>query len=222
MKYRFICILFLYSFLFSTYAGMAQKYFEGIITYEVETKLKYEEHEYNYYFEQKYGDSLKVYIFKDGSFRREYMNSGKLGLDWQIYNRSNNNYYAKYRSLDTVYYYDTKENVFEFKSFNQLPNRIILGKTCEGLEKVIYEPRAGETFISHFYYSGEEALAPNIYDEFKDGYWDQAFKKIQSQVLAFSTETPYLLMYSEAVKIEWKKLDKSILKLPEEVPLKYN
>lgn len=91
--------------------------FEGVITYKVETVLKVKDSPYNEYYSQKYGDTLKIFYALNGNKKVEYLNAGKLGMAWAIYIQSSNTEFAKWNSMDSIFYYNCSELITQLEEF---------------------------------------------------------------------------------------------------------
>ena len=80
----------IFLFLNSCAQSKSKETFEGIITYNISVEVNTDNENYNEYQNQKYGNKLKLYISKDGSFKREFLNSGKKGFSFFTYNSLTN------------------------------------------------------------------------------------------------------------------------------------
>jgi hypothetical protein len=191
----------------------SQNLFEGKITYQVSLKLKQENHPYNVYFKQKFGDTVVVYINKDGSQKRTYKGSGELGLDWSIYDRKENQYYSKWHSMDSIFYYDCDSTITKLDKIYQGKSETILGDKCKALVVESYESRGDEKIKQTFYYCGKEKVDKNAYSDFKDGYLDKVYKKSKSHLRKWVFEQKFIIVTFEAIKIEWENVDKTTFKI---------
>ena len=220
MKHRFTNTLFLFLFLCYPSEGIAQEYFEGIISYTVESKLKYEDHEYNDYLCQKYGDRLEIYYFKDGSFKRDYRGIGReMGFDWFMYDKPTHNLYGKWIGIDTIFVYDARKNPLLLKSMLAVEDKVILGKARKGLVTELFDPEFKEKISFYFYFDNSLKLAPDAYTDYNDAYMDKVYEKSQSHYIGLFIDNELLNTYMEAVKIERKELDRSVLEIPDKWPV---
>jgi len=206
-------------FLFFSKISICQDFFEGIITYKIDTELMQEDHLYNDYYSQKYGDTMVVYLHKEGYFKREYIGSGKMGYDWTIYDVTKNEYYGKWKSMDSIFFYNCNEVITELMSFNKGPDKKILGKNCKSIIVRSFEPKLKENLSQIFYYSGDEKVSPDVFSKFKDGYLDKVYSGSKSHILEWEFEQPYVRVKFTAVSIEKKNLDQKIFELPKGIPL---
>lgn len=216
MKYQFIIVILLIGI---NKKSTCQDIFEGIITYKTETQLKKKNHPYNEYFSQKFGDTLRVSISKNGNMKREYLGSGGLGFDWAIYNQEKNEFYSKWKSMDSIFYYNCSETVTELKSFELLPgSKKILGKDCQSIIIHSLEPNLQEKITHKYYFSGEEKIIENTFEEFKDGYLDRVYSLSKSHILQWEFEQDYVKVKFKAISIEWKPINNEVFIIPEGIP----
>jgi len=206
-------------FCFIIQNGFSQTPFEGVIIYKVETVLKYEDHVYNDYYSQKYGDTLKVYIAENGNQKREYSNTGNLGLDWTIYDQGKNEEYAKWHSMDSVFYYSCSNLVTNLEEFEEGDEKIILGEDCKSIITKSFEPKGKETITAKFYYSGNEYIIPNTYEEYKDGYLDRIYAKSNSHILRRELDLKYVYVIFEAIEIRSEKVNSDHFVVPDKIDL---
>ncbi|MFK7770927.1 MAG: hypothetical protein AB8F94_02265 [Saprospiraceae bacterium] len=209
---KFLSLLTLCS-IFTTFS-LAQEPFEGIITYKVETTLKYKGHPYNQYYSTKYGDTIKMHIHKNGSIKREYFNSGKLGLDWTIYDSIKNIEYAKWHSMDSIFFYECSEVVTELKELKRDKDTLIQGKNCISITAKEYEPKGKENVIKKFYFSGDESLAPNVYSKYKDGYMDRIYNLSKSHFIRKEMDLKFTYLIFDAVEIKEQVIDLKKFEIP--------
>ncbi|MEL7118516.1 MAG: hypothetical protein AAFO07_03725 [Bacteroidota bacterium] len=210
---------FVLIFLIFNLTSYSQKAFEGIIDYKIEVKLKKLDHLYNEYYAQKYGDTMRVYISKNGSMKREYLGSGEMGYDWAIYRQDKNEFYAKWKSMDSIFYYNCEEVMTELKSFEAGPIKQILGRDCRSIIIEAFEPIEEVSVIQKFYFSGEEYIQDGTYDKFKDGYLDKFYSTSGAHFLEWELEQNFIIVNFEAISIERKKIGKEIFKIPNGIEL---
>lgn len=197
----------------------AQRIFEGVITYQVKVELKDKNYPYNDYLKEKYGKTLKLYVDKNGNQKREYFGSGSSGLDWAIYQREKNEYYSKWNSMDTVFYYNCGQAVTNFKSIENGNDINILGKNCKTIVVKSFEPKEKENIVQMFSYSEDLQVSNNAYSDFKDGYLDKVYETMKSHWLKWVFEQKHISVTFEAIKIELMELDQDKFKIPSEFEL---
>lgn len=198
----------------------SQEAFEGTITYKVTTRLKDENNQHKEYLLNKYGDSLKIHFASDGSFKREYFGSKNLGFDWQVYDAASNNYYAKWKTIDTIYYYSCFDLFTELRTIEEGATATILNKSCKSVIVSTYDPIGKESLVIAYYYSGEPSILPNTYAQFKEGYINQVYEKSRSHILKYEMDLLYSFITIEAIRIEPGKPNASIFELPNSIPMK--
>ncbi|MCG8331739.1 MAG: hypothetical protein MI974_28900 [Chitinophagales bacterium] len=217
MKLQFIIISIL--LLLGT-SVMSQKAFEGIIIYKVDTHLKKKNHPYNEYFSQKYGDTLRVTIKQNGNMKREFIGSGELGYEWAIYDQNKNEFYTKWKSMDSIFYYDCGEVITDLQSFESVNGTTkILDKDCESIVIHSIEPNLNEHIHQKFFFSGDEKIIEGTYDGFKDGYLNRVYAQSKSHILRWEFEQMFVRVEFEAVSIEWKPIDNDVFKIPKGITL---
>jgi len=216
MKQVFLLLLV---FGLSIQIGFSQSPFTGVITYKVETILKYKDHPYNDYYAQKYGDTLRIYFAENGDQKREYYNTGGLGYDWMIYDQDKNEFYAKWHSMDSIFYYDCSELVTTLEEFKEGEEKLILGKKCKSIITKAFEPSGKETIIQKFYFSGKEYADPNNFKYFKDGYLDKIYAKSKSHFLRWEIDLKYIYVIFEATEIKKKEIGATYFTIPDSIKL---
>ncbi|MGH1383377.1 hypothetical protein [Kordia sp.] len=204
----------------STSFCWSQESFEGIITYKIELTFKKKNVEHKDYIAQKFGDTLQVFYNKKGDVHKKYLGSGARGYDFHTYIASTNNYYAKWKNLDTLYYYNVQENVLKFVSresgisdpiFNKLANYI----TIKG-----YEPLGDEMVTQKFYYTGFPYINPELFKNFKEFFSYDFLKTTKSPFLKKVLDLKTFIVTFTAIKVERKFLSPKLFKLPPNIPRK--
>ncbi len=209
---KFLSLIILFSIF--TSSSLAQEPFEGVITYKVETTLKYKDHPYNEYYSTKYGDTIKMYIHKNGSMKREYFNSGKTGIDWSIYDSKKNIEYVKWHSMDSIFFYECSETFTELKELKRNKDTLIQGKNCISITAKEYEPKEKENVIKKLYFTGDETLAPNVYSKYKDGYMDRIYDLSQSHFIRREMDLKFIYLVFDAVEIKKELIDFKKFEIP--------
>jgi len=155
--------------------------FEGVITYEIFFVPKSKDQEFNLYQKQKYGTEAKLYISKNGDFKREYTKSGDKGFDFNIYDKSENRLYAKWRNIDTVYSLSAENNSLEFIEDKELKGETIKGFKCNAYLITGRDPLGEQTVsLKYFYPVDKEYIDPNLYSNYNDFFYNKVISKIQS------------------------------------------
>ena len=199
---------------------IAQDPFEGVITYKVTTRLKNENNPYKDYLLQKYGDSLQIYISQDGSLMRKYYGKGDHGMNWHVYDSPSNYYYAKWKGIDTIYYYSCSDFFSELKSIEEGKSEPILGKPAKYIKITTFDPIGKETLIINYHYSGEQFVSAKTYAPYKEGYIDKVYEKSQSHILKYEMDLLHVYVTMEAIRIEPMIVNRTTFKIPESIPKK--
>ena len=172
------------------------------------------------YIAQKFGDSLKILFNKKGDMYRKYIGAGSRGFDFQIYKAASNKYYCKWKNLDTLYYYNTKENVLKLTNKEVGTSEAISNKPSKYILIEGYIPETGEKIRQKVYYTGFPYLNPALFKNLKDFFICDLFKTSKSPFLRIEFELDdYIIIYT-AVNIERKFLNPKIFKLPQNIPQK--
>lgn len=89
--------------------------FEGIIYYKMDVNYKGGNLRHKqYYEEEKFGDTVAVYVNQEGYVKREFVGSSiQFGTDAYIYDPTRNIQFALYNSIDTIYWYYSDTNIVE-------------------------------------------------------------------------------------------------------------
>jgi len=188
--------------------------FEGVITYVVKTKVKQTDNPYNKYYTQKYGDTLTVYYHKNGSERKVYSNTGSLGLEWEIYNKINNETYSKWNDVDSVFYTSSADTSSALLPLVPDSTVTILGKTCTSFKALSIDLSSSKPKVQTLYYSGEEYITPAAYEKRKQGHLDKLYTKSESLFLRMDLDTKYVVVTFEAISISPETLDPNLFIIP--------
>lgn len=191
-----------------------QQAFEGVITYVVKTKVKQKDNPYNKYYTQKYGDTLTIYYHKNGSERKEYNNTGSLGLEWEIYNKINNETYSKWNDVDSVFYTSSADTSSALLPLVPDSTVTILGKTCTSFKALSIDLNSNKPKVQTLYYSGEEYITPAAYEKRKKGHFDKFYTKSESLFLRMDLDTKYVVVTFEAISIEKMNPDPNLFIIP--------
>lgn len=218
MKAIILKISILYIFGISFCLG--QNSFEGIITYKTEITFKTENVRHKAYFSQKFGDSLKIFYNKKGDIHKKYYGTGDSGYDFHTYLSDNNNYYGKWKNLDTIYYYNTKENTLKFIEKKSGNSTKILGKPSKYIKIKGIFPIDNQIVTQKFYYTGFPIIDPELYENFQDFFTYEFLKTTKSPFLKMELDLgDYVVTYT-VIQIQNKQLNPKIFKLPKNTPLK--
>ena len=214
MKFKLI-----FGILFITFTSLTKKkYFEGIITYNVETRIL-KESNYSDYLKERYGTSMKFYWGKNGNLlRKTYGNN--FGLDYSLYVQEENTFYVKYKGIDTLYYYNALTQDNELLEIKESKSESILNQKCKKLELKLKSKINDKEFVSEYFYSKNPKINYKLYQNINDGFANIIYKKTKSPYLKLKMIFDKIIITYTAQKIEEKVIDESIFKIDTELPRK--
>ncbi len=220
ISYVFTFLLLLFSCTNSK--SVSYNSFEGIIKYSVSfdegdrSKPAY----YYDYIKQKYGD-VALYHFKaNGDFLRTYPYSGDKGVDFYLYKNDTKNFYAKWRNIDTLFYYNVTENMLQFTKEETGKSEIILGEQCSFYKISGIDTVGGQQVTQTYHFSGKPYIDPSLYEGYNDFFFSKIIKKTKSPFLKLILDMNYYKLEFTAKKIEEKELEDGLFKIPTGIPLK--
>lgn len=196
--------------------------FEGIITYKITCVSKPGSEEYAKHHGDKLGKSLKLTVFKNGNFKREYSSSSLLfGTDFHIYMQASNVLYTKLRSNDTIKASDCSKNSLIQKEETEKAEEIINGVNCKSYYISGGDSRSKQPTALHYFYPvDKEFIDWKLYANFNDLFYNKVVFKMQAPFYKLIVDlSKYTLTY-EIEKIEAKKLSPDLLKFPAGKPVK--
>lgn len=208
--------------LLSPCIAIAQKPFEGIITFKVTTVVKphITDDAYIDYYQNKYGDSIKIYYSKDGMQAKQYFGKSEAGFEWRIYDSRKNIEYAKWKGIDTIYRSDAGVPFGELRSISDGPVDTVLGKLANSVTVTTYDPVGDETMTITYFYSGEETITPGVYSKIRDGWVNEVYERSGSHFIKFIMDLLPFVVTMEAMRIEPGKVDPRNFLIPQELPQK--
>ncbi|MEO8149638.1 MAG: hypothetical protein ABI723_18510 [Bacteroidia bacterium] len=208
-------------FLNSCAQSKKQETFEGTITYKIAVMTKTDNANYNDYQAQKYGDKAKVYISKDGSFKREYLTSGQKGFVFFTYNALTNKCFTKWRNIDTIYSSNCSENSLTLVEEKDLPGETILGQACNGYFISGVDPRGGQPVsLTYFYPKNKEYINPTLYKNYKDFFYNKVIEKAKAPFYKLVMDMGKYIVTFEIVNIETGLITQEFIKIPTNIPVK--
>ncbi len=119
------------------------------------------------YLNQKYGDSLHIVYDASGNIRMNYFRSGESGIMYNIYNAEKHLLYARWKNIDTLYYYDASINEYILDSMNTV-------ETANGskVEYYSHHPEVNGPAIQEFYFVNDSLhVDPDLYIDFQDFFF---------------------------------------------------
>lgn len=170
MKKHFTFIL-LISLLFSCKVKKEEiKY----ITYKIDIEITNDtlDKVVSNYLLQKYGDSLQIMFDNKGNINFKYYGSGDFGYDVNIYNIKENNFYAKWKNIDTAYYYNVNKNILDLIEKNHLESQEVNEVICNVIEFKGLDSYSRDTINQIFYYNKNYlAIDCEKYKSFKEFFF---------------------------------------------------
>lgn len=195
-----------------------KKYFEGVITYGVETNIL-KESNYSDYLKERYGTSMKFYWGKNGNLLRKTFGNS-LGLDYSLYIQKENTFYVKYKSIDTLYYYNALTQDNELLEMKESKSDSILNQKCNKIELKLKNKYNGKEFTSEYHYSKNPKINYKLYQNVNDGFANVIYKATESPYLKLKLIFDEITMTYTAEKIEEKEIPKNIFKVDTVLPRK--
>lgn len=158
----------------------------------------------NYLF-QKYGDSLEIVYDKFGNIRMDYFGSGAKGMSHNFYNAEKHINCAKWKNIDTLFYYDASINEYHLDSTNRIdtPNGFIL--------KYYSQNHAdGFGIVQEAHYINDSLhIDPELYKNFKDF----SFYEIQADAKLLPVKT---ILTLEGIRITRNLIRAKQIECPKE------
>ncbi len=211
-----------FTFLLFTSFMPPKESFEGIITYKITCVPKPGSEDFGKHQGDKLGKILKLTLFKNGNFKREFPNSSMLfGIDFHIYTQATNVLYTKMRGNDTIKASDCSKNSLIQKEETEKPEELINGVTCKSYFISGGDSRSKQpTALQYFYPTNKEFIDWKLYTNYNDQFYNKVVFKMQAPFYKLIVDlTKYTLTY-ELEKIEPKKLSADLLKFPAGKPVK--
>ncbi|MEM6718048.1 MAG: hypothetical protein AAF611_01910 [Bacteroidota bacterium] len=218
MKTNLLYILIL-NFLFCAIC-QSQESFEGVITFKVDVIFKKENAPYKEYIIEKFGDTMQMFYNKKGDIHRRYKGTGPRGYDFHTYRTNTNNYYAKWKNLDTLYFNNVKENILKFIDKEVGTSTPILNKPSKYILIRGYVPKTNEMVNQKFYYTGYPYLDPKLYKNYKEFFTDEILQATKSPFLKFELELDDCFIIYTAISVEKRSVNPKIFKIPKNIPHK--
>lgn len=174
------------------------------------------------YLLQKFGDSITFLMFPNGSIWFEYYGSGERGYDYQFYDANKAQFNAKWKNIDTIYYYSTKENILNLKSKSTPIDTMLHGvKTKRGCFTGNDKTLETDYTVRQMFYYIEDSLKTDskLYKDFKDFFFSDYLTHAKALFTYKVTDFPeYRLIYK---LIDFKpgiKIEPSKYLLPDNLP----
>jgi hypothetical protein len=183
----------------------AQQSFEGLIKFK--TEVSDAKSEFKQKLIEKYGDSLIVYYSKDGSLRRQYLNSAKDGNDIQIYDSKNGILYLKNKTSTKFDSLDVKINsITKLISTKKIRNEKIMDLDCECIEFIGQSKYNQNVVINYCYNLKTPKVDYNFFAKHNDFFLNDYFKNSKRPYLKFSIQTSKFKISQLATEIKPMKI----------------
>ena len=202
MKKNLTILLFLLGLL-----KISAQSFEGEIIYQLNYKSKVPSIS-DEQFNEMMG-TTQNYFFKEGNYKA-LMNG--TGMEWQLYNNAENKLYNKLADSNMAYWIDASKegNTIQEVLINKKALKI-LGYECD---EVIFVCKNGN---EKYYFNSELSIDISLFENHALGHWFDYLKISGALPMMAYIETPECIIKSTAVKIDPKKLNSDIFKIPEGV-----
>lgn len=186
------------------------KSFEGVITYNITFVPKTDYKEYINYQKQKFGEKMNLYIYGDGSFIKEYLNTGSKGYQFALYNANDKEVCAKWKNIDEVHCISSLISSTSLVNEKELPSEQILNESCKGYNISMLEPKSGQQIsLSYFYPENDLYINPELYSNFKDGFYNIVMQKMKAPYYKFIMDMGKYEIIYDVEKVEKMRLDKT-------------
>lgn len=193
--------------------------FEGVITYTVEIEYP-ENYEYGWYMDQKYGDTMLLFVSSKGDYLRDYKNSGDMGWDFTSYSQKENVIYAKWKNIDTIFWYPASDTSIQLKSMFEGGDTLIMNQKCKSIFIESYFSLDNLNLSMALYYSGYPKADPELYKNHKDSFYNLVYPKSKSHFVMMVSDMGDFTITYKAIAIEEMILPLKLFSLPKDVPLK--
>jgi len=203
---RSLLILILSFFSYQTIEdNKKESYFEGVITYSVETNIKIKD-KYSDYVSQKYGTQMDFFWNQNGDLLRQ-TTGNKSGLEYALHKHDENISYMKFKTLDTLYYYPSSESFDEIIEIKEGTSDVILDHECKSLTFLIRSPSQQDTIKMYYYYSGKPFINKELYKNLKDGFANIIYEKTESPFMRMTLDFKTYSITYEAIKIVEREIN---------------
>ncbi|PHS62233.1 MAG: hypothetical protein COB12_10960 [Flavobacterium sp.] len=199
--------------LFSTNLLFGQEYFEGIITFKTEiTTTEFASEKLQENLEYNYGDILKVFYKKNGSFIRKYLNTGEYGNNYQIYFNDTGELLITTKGNNKIDTLDVTKNSLKLIEKSIVNNKeTIMDLKCDCIIYSSLNERKENVTLEFCYSSNVTELDPNRFQKHNDYFLNNYFSLSKRPYLKFRLKTKELELTFTATEITEKKLTENDL-----------
>ena len=210
---------------FVAFSSVKAQYFEGKITYSIKVNYKgVNSRNKQYYESEKFGDTMLVYINKEGFIRREFPTSGRLGGDFNLYNPIENKQYASFRFTDSIYWYTADTNFvndLKIVKCTEQNDMYYNGERlmCIGLSG--YDQHLDSPIRSEYYYLPNRYLFNfKSWLKNKDFLQGSIYGESKSNFMVIHTDYGNYEFTMKAVSVVESEIDESKFLIPKNTPMK--
>lgn len=175
------------------------------------------------YLLQKHGDSLIMSINGEGSIRFDFIGSGKNGYDFNLFDINTNQYYGKWKHIDTLYYYDVSHNILKLVERKSLDNQIVNSINCQVLEFKGVDEEHPSYYVNQTFYFNSDTLEVKSekYRRYKEFFFDEYLLASNSFYVKKVIEMPeYRLTYTLINNYKNRSMKQTEFNPPKNIPLK--
>jgi hypothetical protein len=185
----------------------AQNRFEGIIKFKTEISVTDAAREGSLeQLENKYGDSLLVYYSLQGDILREYLNTGPVGNNFQLYRKGSKNLIITKKGSSRKDTLDVSNNTLKLIKMTKSKKDTILGLDCK-----CYSFKAFDDYdnriLTYCYSKKIPKIKPKHYKRYRDYFVSKFYKLSKRPYLKFSINAPEFNLTFTAVRLLEMKLD---------------
>ena len=204
---KFFNSLYRYHHPVSPSAGKAS--FKGRLTYtvklEIPDELPNDERKKDLF--NKFGHTMTITYDGKGNFRKDYIGSANGGYEYQLYNTKSNNFYSKWKSVDTLVFYNMRNNTLQLISKNPGIPQNINGIECESVHYhgLDMSPVASSDYhikLSWFFKRDSLFINPHHYANYKEYFYHDYLSFAQAAYLKHIIETPEMILTFQLQKVE--------------------
>lgn len=169
------------------------------------------------YLNQKYGDSVQICYDTRGNIRMDYFGSGARGMEYNFYNSKNHLLYAKWKNLDTLYYYDANVNEYPLDS----ASREVIKKGF-ALRYYSHHSTINGVVLQEYHFLNDSLqVNAELYKDFKDMLFADLIEESQSLPIKTIIASGDIQITRELIGvIKMKNPKKSFFRRDKNLPIK--
>lgn len=204
---------------------LAQKSFEGVVTYELTYKAIHENATIEF-LEEAYGYKEFMY-YKKGFYKRIVVNRKGDTVRTTTFSPKEKRVYGSHFSLkDTLITYSSKDNIFRSYKTKEVENNPILNYDVFGLQ-VDYKIK--EEFVQFgvntqqitYFFSKKIPIKAKHHKNQKEGFYDEIVREYPYLVLKVIDNDSFIREQTKTmIDIQWESINDTIFKVDTSIPLK--